>query len=85
MQIVSIGDNLHEMPKPVFWENFLPRFYKAYNSIALVLVIFSGKTVSWNFFLEKFTPLHKMQMVALLEKNVCHSISLHFTPLHFNA
>ena len=21
MQIVSIGDNLHEMSKPVFWEN----------------------------------------------------------------
>ena len=21
MQIVSIGDNLHEMPNPTFWEN----------------------------------------------------------------
>ena len=21
MQIVSIGDNLHEMPNPVYWEN----------------------------------------------------------------
>ena len=23
MQIVSLGDNLHEMSKPIFWEKFL--------------------------------------------------------------
>ena len=26
MQIVSLGDNLHEMSKPVFWEKYEKRF-----------------------------------------------------------
>ena len=41
MQIVSLGDNLHEMPKPIFWE-------KMRNIISLSLAELAKRAIMVN-------------------------------------
>ena len=43
MQIISSGDNLHKMSKPIFWEKSLLNLLREYNVVMMV-------KVQWFFF-----------------------------------